>query len=333
MNSLDGRNPCSWFVGGGDRSVPFIEQHQNTNQSSSRKLFAAWGLRRTKRKFFSRRVSVVHIWRQWSSFQDDLERWHTCQEPTELRLIVFWQNQFGRQDPSRIFWHQTPTRWFVDQRKFHTWWVRSSLSFVDSRFSSFSCSHVLSNWKQSAMSRRAQESISKEVSAVAKPRPMNLVSRNIPSAKSNLPQGSGDSNSPGNEELDESYDSSSVRKLTRYINPTVYSQEMQQDDTQSSSTRILGGRDELSSSYGETCSGEIDCRIESYTILQFNKKITHASQQSKSWLINSKRIHIERRWKPTWRKIHAYNPFSEKSQDTIRSMGNVEYFEMSEITP
>ena len=30
---------------------------------------------------------------------------------------------------------------------------------------------------------------------------------------------------------------------------------------------------------------------------------------------------------------YAYNPFSEKSQDVIRSTGNVEYFEMCEISP
>ena len=44
----------------------------------------------------------------------------------------------------------------------------------------FSCSHFLSNRKQSVMSKRARESASKEGSAVTKPRPMNLVSREQP---------------------------------------------------------------------------------------------------------------------------------------------------------
>ena len=60
------------------------------------------------------------------------------------------------------------------------------------------------------------------------------------------PQDSSDSNSPANQELDQSCVSSSGRNLTRNINqnPTMYSQERQRDDTQSSSTRKLGRRDE-----------------------------------------------------------------------------------------
>ena len=76
------------------------------------------------------------------------------------------------------------------------------LNFMN--FSIFSCSHFLSNRKQSVMFKRAQESTSKEGSAVAKPRPMKLVSRNLLSAKRNPPQDVSDSNSPENEELDQS---------------------------------------------------------------------------------------------------------------------------------
>ena len=57
-------------------------------------------------------------------------------------------------------------------------------------FSMFSCSHFLSNKKQSVMSKRAQESTAKEGSAVAKPRPMSLVPRNLLSAKKDPPQDS-----------------------------------------------------------------------------------------------------------------------------------------------
>ena len=55
------------------------------------------------------------------------------------------------------------------------------LNFVN--FSMFSCSHFLSNKKQSVMAKRVQESTSEEVSAVAKPRPINLVSRSFLSTK------------------------------------------------------------------------------------------------------------------------------------------------------
>ena len=105
----------------------------------------------------------------------------------------------------------------------------------------FSCGHFLSNRKQSVMSKRAQESTSKEGSAVAKPRPMNLVSRNLLSAKKTPPQDSSASNSPVNQELDQSYVSPIVRKLMRNSNqdPTAHSQERRQDDTPSSSTRKL----------------------------------------------------------------------------------------------
>ena len=85
-------------------------------------------------------------------------------------------------------------------------------------FSMSSCSHFLSNRKQSVMSKRGWESTSKEGSAVAKPRPMNLESRNLLNAKKDPPQDSSDPNSPGDEELDQSCVSSSGRKLTPIIN-------------------------------------------------------------------------------------------------------------------
>ena len=87
--ATNGRATCSWFAGCGDRSVTFNEQHQNTSQSSSMKLLAVsqiqtqtkrklrcWsivvcGLRHHKRNFYSMRVSVVHLWRHWSSDQND----------------------------------------------------------------------------------------------------------------------------------------------------------------------------------------------------------------------------------------------------------------------
>ena len=118
-------------------------------------------------------------------------------------------------------------------------------------FSMFSCSHFFfSNRQQSAMAKRAQESTSKEGSAMAKSRPVNLVSRNLLSARMDLPQDVSDSNSPVNSELEHGGVSSRGRKLKQNTNqnPTMYCQERQQDDTQSSSTRKLGRRDEPSDS-------------------------------------------------------------------------------------
>ena len=116
--------------------------------------------------------------------------------------------------------------------------------------SMFSCSHSLSNRKQSVMSKRVQERTPKEGSAVAKPRPMSLVSKNFLSVKKDFLQDLSDPNSPGNQELDQSCVSARVRKLERDINqdPTMYFQERQRDDTQTSSTRKLGRRDESSNS-------------------------------------------------------------------------------------
>ena len=63
--------------------------------------------------------------------------------------------------------------------------------FLDVLFQPF-----LSNGKQSATSE-SQEGTSKEGSAMAKPRRMNLVSRNFLSTRKDIPQDMSDSNNPG----------------------------------------------------------------------------------------------------------------------------------------
>ena len=87
--------------------------------------------------------------------------------------------------------------------------------------------------KQSVMSKRAQESTSEEGLAVARPRPMNLVSRNLLSAQKTPPQDSSASDSPGAQELDQSHASPSGKKLMRNSSqdPTANSQERRQDDS------------------------------------------------------------------------------------------------------
>ena len=55
-----------------------------------------------------------------------------------------------------------------------TCWPKVVFRVMNGNVSVFSCSHFLSNRKQGVMSKRARESIAKEGSAVAKPRPMIL---------------------------------------------------------------------------------------------------------------------------------------------------------------
>ena len=137
----------------GERSVA-VEQYQTTNQSRSRKLFAksqiqhqtkgtpkcgaiiACGLRHHKRTLFSRWVSVVHLWRQCSSDQNDHQGQKSNSEtrvknPQSCAWLVIRQNQFGHQDLNQTFWHQKPTRRHVNQIELHTWWVGPSSSFVE----------------------------------------------------------------------------------------------------------------------------------------------------------------------------------------------------------
>ena len=116
-------------------------------------------------------------------------------------------------------------------------------------FSMFSWSNFLSDIKQSVMSQRAQESNTEEVSAVAKPRPMNMVSKNLLSAKQTSWKDSGASNSPGNQELNQSSVSRSTRKPARdrVQNPATNSQVWQQDDNPFWCTRKLGRSGESAS--------------------------------------------------------------------------------------
>ena len=70
--------------------------------------------------------------------------------------------------------------------------------------SMFSWSDLLPNKKQSTMSKRPQQSTSEKGLAVAKPRPMNLVLRNLLRRRI-LRKDSSDSNFPEIQELDQSY--------------------------------------------------------------------------------------------------------------------------------
>ena len=147
-------------------------------------------------------------WSKWS-VRAEIQRWDTCQEPTELRLFGhLMESMWTRKIRIKYVDTQKPTHMLTERNFTRDEWDHLLHLVNIMIFLMFACSHFLSNRMQSIMSKRAQESTAKEVSAVAKPKPtptpMNLVSRNLLSAKKGPPQDSSDSNSPGNQELDQS---------------------------------------------------------------------------------------------------------------------------------
>ena len=118
-------------------------------------------------------------------------------------------------------------------------------------FPMFSCSHLskfLSDpiRKQCALSKRVQESNLKEGSAVAKPKSMNL---NLSSMRKIPSQEVRDPNSLGNQSLDQSGVPARSWNQSAWATddgPTMYSQERQQNDAQTSNTRKQGRRNESS---------------------------------------------------------------------------------------
>ena len=117
-------------------------------------------------------------WSKWS-LKAEVQQWDTCQEPTELFLIDHSTESIWTPRSKSKCWHPKPTRRHVNQRKFHTWSVGPSLSFVEYQECIDVFLQPFAHRKQSVMSKTAHESTSKEGSAVAKPRPMNFVSRNF----------------------------------------------------------------------------------------------------------------------------------------------------------
>ena len=111
--------------------------------------------------------------------------------------------------------------------------------------SMFSCSHFfLSFRKQSAMSKRGQEGIPGEGSAMAKPksmnlvmakpRPANLVPHNVLSMKRSSPQELSESNKPGNAQTGQGSVLTGIWEQRRDTdrNPAEHSQVWQQESTQ-----------------------------------------------------------------------------------------------------
>ena len=82
--------------------------------------------------------------------------------------------------------------------------------------------------------------------------------------------------------------------------------------------------------YRETCSGEIDFRIQG--LLHSTIPQTAARKQSKSWFISSRRIKsrsVESRLEAKSRG----EPIQRADEGHDLQLGNMEYFEMCEITP
>ena len=114
--------------------------------------------------------------------------------------------------------------------------------------SMISCSHFfLSNRKQSSMSKGVQEGTSKEGSAMAKPRPMNLVSRNLLSPRKDSPQDMSSSSNPVNAKTEQG-DVEQMRNTSQ--DPAMHSQVRQQEDTEHVSSWKQEARNDFSDSSG-----------------------------------------------------------------------------------
>ena len=83
----------------------------------------------------AKKNSSTHLWRQRSRDQDDHKgkkpHNETCfQDPQSCPWLVIRSNQLGPKNPYQIHWHQKPTRRHTDKGKFHTWWMESSIVFI-----------------------------------------------------------------------------------------------------------------------------------------------------------------------------------------------------------
>ena len=128
-------------------------------------------------------LRITKLWSRWS-LRAEVQQWDTCQEPTELRLSCYFtesiwtskstSNMLTPKTNSRTCWQKVVLHVMNWTILFDCWTLWISRCFP---------AFFLSNRKQSIMSKRFQESTAKEGLAVAKPRPMSLVSRNLLSAK------------------------------------------------------------------------------------------------------------------------------------------------------
>ena len=210
-------------------------------------------------------LKTTKPWSKWE-LKDEVRRWDTCQEPTELRLIgcstetifepkvqikyVDTKNQPADILTRGVFRVTSGITFSVCS----TWWVsRCSLADTSAFF------FLIRSEKQSAMSKRGQEATSSEGSPMAKPRPtipakaksVNLVLRSPWSAKEHPPHDVGHLVNPGNDDEGQG-DNTSRRRLVRITqNPeTESSQARRQEKAHSSDSWKLFDLEESSNSTG-----------------------------------------------------------------------------------
>ena len=228
-STANGWITCSWFMGCGDRSVTFIEQYQNTNQPPQQVTVREMRIPNPNKRETEMLKNDFRMWtaspQTKNSSQGESQLYTFEDIEAVIKMII--KGRSPTMSVSRT--HRVALDWLFDRINLEP---KIQIKYVDTKnqladiltkgsftrdewdhllrlldvlyFSMVSCSHFLSNRKQSVMSKRAQESISKEGLAVAKPRPMNWVSRNLLTAKKDPPQDSSDPNSLGNQELDQS---------------------------------------------------------------------------------------------------------------------------------
>ena len=137
-----------------------------------------------KRKFFSMWSSVGYFRGQWSRDQNDREGQKSDDEtrvqnpPSCVRLVV-WQSQFGT-PKSKITYvapkTNSPTCWPMEVCLLDEW-NHLLRVFNILNFSLSSCSHSLSTQKPNTMSKITQERMTEEGPAMAKSKPVSLISR------------------------------------------------------------------------------------------------------------------------------------------------------------
>ena len=106
-----------------------------------------------------------------------------------------------------------------------------------------------------------------------------------------------------------------------------------QDTTSSDARTYVDHSDKHGGTYRETCRGEIDFRIQGlpHSCVQEHD---HFRKQAVQKLIHQFENHPNKEaLQEDLQQKRPFNPFSEKSKEMIYSMGNMEYFEISEITP
>ena len=136
---------------------------------------------------------------------------------------------------------------------------------------------------------------------------------------------------PAEELYNKSYQSS-IAPQRMVLKPNLNYER--QDTTCSDARTSFDHSDKHGGTYKETCRGGRDFRIQGlpHSAVQEHD---HILKESSSEIDSPVRESPEQRSTTSTLKTQnrAFNPFSEKSKEMIHGMGNMEYFEICEITP